>query len=384
MLILLAMLLCGAAQAQNPLLLRRVPAAEGWDVVARLVGQSATPVTPDGRFVWTPRQRLEVLFENGSAVGGSVRLVSEPGPNDDCYARIERMTTSVLVISCIGEKWATYENHEYVYNPQTRKLVRQFAYLPLGALQVRPEGTVMADFTEGNRTYLRVAIDSAGSPRVAGSVPAPAEGDAEASFGAIHLARQKNRYGSEHTVIAEGSKIYAPPQTDQATWKARRPDDVKSFLHPDQAEMNEEIGPHQWVGGRLWFGKTFYNSEGATGVGGFGYFDTARRAFQLYAPREIWRWSASAMLVETDAVWLALYRRGEYGNYPGGLLRWDRQSGSVRQFAMDQVGVAMARVAGVLCIGTTDGLVVLRGDTPASYLVDRAADGRWEIAERNR
>ena len=382
--ILLALLLCGSAQAQNPRLLRRVPAAEGWDVVARLVGQSATPATPDGRFGWTPRQRLEVLFENRSGAGGSVRVVSEAGPNDDCYARIERMTESALVVSCIGEKWATYENHEYVYNPQTRKLVRQFAYLPFGAGAAGRDGIVMRQVADEAKEFWRVEIDPAGQPRIAGPAAAPAEGDAKASFSAFRLARQKNRYGSEYTVIAEGSKVYELPQTDQATWQAARPDEVKSFLHPNEAERNEEIGPHQWVGGKLWFGKTFYDSEGMTGVGGFGYFDPARRAFHLYAPREIWRWSVAAMLVEADAVWLALDRRGEYNNYPGGLLRWDRHSGSVRAFPMDEIGVAITRIGGVLSVGTTEGLAILHGDRLDSYLVDRAADGHWEMAARNR
>ena len=109
------------------------------------------------------------------------------------------------------------------------------------------------------------------------------------------MARQKNRYGSEHAVTGEGERVYPLPQSDEATWKAARPDGVKGYLHPDQAEMNEEIGPHQWVGRNPWFGKTFYNSEGATG-----------------------------------------------------------------------------------------GLVILRSDQLTGYLVDRSADGRWEIAERNR
>ena len=82
-------------------------------------------------------------------------------------------------------------------------------------------------------------------------------------------------------------------------------------------------------------------------------------------------------------MWLALFRRGEYGNYPGGLLRWDRQSGSVRKTSMDQIGAGIARISGVLCVGATDGLAILRGDRPVSYLIDQAADGRWEIVARN-
>jgi len=201
--------------------------------------------------IWSPRQRLEVLFENASDPRPIVPVLSEPGPNNDCSARVERMTGTLLVVSCIGEKWATYENHEFLYNPHSRTMVRRIAYMPLGALQVRTDGIVMADFTQGTRTLLRVAVDAAGSPRITGPGRMLSAGDADDAYGPFHLARQKNRYGSEHAVIAEGSRFFPLPQSDQATWEAARPDDVKSFLHPDEAERNEEIGPHQWVGRNL-------------------------------------------------------------------------------------------------------------------------------------
>jgi hypothetical protein len=382
--LLLLGMLCGAARGQAPVVLRRVPAGGTWDVVARLAGQNAAAAAQDGRFVWTTRQRLEVVFENHADASQSVRMVSEPGPNDDCYARIERMTASALVVSCIGEKWATYENHEYLYDPQSRKLLRRFAHMPFGAAAAREDGVILRQGADEVKAFLRVGVDEGGEPHMAGPAAAPAEGDAEAAFGQFRLARRKNRYGSEYTVIAEGGRIYELPQSDLATWEAARPDDVKSFLHPDKAERNEEIGPHQWAGGNLWFGKTFYNSEGMTGVGGFGYFDTSRRGFRLYAPPEIQRCSVSAILVEADAVWLTLDRRGEYNNYPGGLLRWDWQSRRVREFPLDEIGVTIARIGRTMCVGTTEGLAIVRGDRLTSYLVDRGADGRWEIAERNR
>jgi hypothetical protein len=59
----------------------------------------------------------------------------------------------------------------------------------------------------------------------------------------------------------------------------------------------------------------------------------ATAQYRIIAPPEIYAWSVSAILVEPDSVWLALYRRGEYGNYPGGLLRWDRKAARVQHWA---------------------------------------------------
>ena len=178
-----------------------------------------------------------------------------------------------------------------------------------------------------------------------------------------------------------GQKSYPLAQSDLLTWRQARPDDAQTPALPNPAEMNEEIGPHQLEGNRLWFGKTFYNSEGSTGVGGFGYFDAATAAYRIYSPPAIQRWSVSAILVEADCVWLAPYRRGEYGNNPGGLLRWDRGSGQVRSFAVTDVVTSIVRAGSVIFLGSVGGIDALHGDRIARYFVDRSASGRYAVSD---
>jgi hypothetical protein len=186
-------------------------------------------------------------------------------------------------------------------------------------------------------------------------------------------------------VDREGTRdtVYLLPQTDLKTWQQAHPDDAKTYSHIELAEVDEEIGPHQVEDGRLWFGKSFYTAEGATGVGGFGYFDPATASYHLIAPPEIYAWSVSAILVEPDCIWLALYRWGEYGNYPGALLRWDRKAATVQNWKMPWNAANMARSGDAIYMGTTDGTAALRGDRIVSYFVDRSAAGRYERAARN-
>jgi hypothetical protein len=433
--VLAGMMLLGLAQAQDESLadraavaafqrvsglpravvMRRIPAEDQWDLVVALAsGQLCEPAPHPCS--WTTKDRLGVWLQDRDNPGKVQPLAIEPGPNDDCSARIEHITAQELVLSCIGEKWATYDNQNFVYNVRAGKLVSHFSYPPFYAARVlhgrNGPQFVMAD----NHRLLLVDIDSAtGEPRVVPAaearpvlaqipmmentfgdprelqtlhVPAP-QPEPVAGFGPgrrFHIARLKNKYGSEYTAVVEGEgatqKVYALAQTDMETWRRARPDDAKTYLHLDLAEMNEEIGPHQLAGGRLWFGKTFYNSEGATGLGGFGYFDTATARYRLIAPPEIYAWSVSAILVEPDSVWLALYRRGEYGNYPGGLLRWDRQAARVQHWDMPSVAVNIARAGETIWLGTVDGMVALRGDRVASYFVDRSPAGRYQMVLR--
>jgi hypothetical protein len=324
------------------------------------------------------------------------------------------------VLSCVGEKWATYENRKFVYDIRAKAVASYFSYPPYWTAQVlrgrggphfvmannqqlllvdvdqETGGLHVAPAGEAGRVLPQIPMEESkvGDRTFHTPVPPP---DSAAGFGPgqrFRLSKEKNKYGSEFTVIVEGpgpnQKSYPLAQSDLRTWQQARPDDVKSFARPDQAEMNEEIGPHQLEGGRLWFGKTFYNSEGFVGVGGFGYFDPATATYRLYSPPEIQRWSVSAILVETGCIWLALYRRGEFGNNSGGLLRWDRETAQVRSYAVTDVVTQIATHIAALntpagefvYLGATDGIVVLHGDQITSYFVDRTAGGRYIMAAR--
>ena len=98
--------------------------------------------------------------------------------------------------------------------------------------------------------------------------------------------------------------------------------------------------------------------------------------------RSIRKWSVSAILVEPECVWLALDHRGEYGNYPGGLLRWDRKTATVRMFKVETVVTGMVEASGTVYLGATDGIVTVKGEQVASYFVDARADGKYQVVGR--
>jgi hypothetical protein len=374
----------------HAVVLQRIVAEDGWDLVVALsAAQPCEPATLP--CWWNTKDRLGILLQNRDDPKKVIPLAIEPGPNDDCSTRVERFTLQELVLSCVGEKWATYDNQKFVYDVSARKLVRHFSYPPFSAERVL-HGRAGPQFvmTDKQRRWL-VDIDPAtGEPRllVVAEVPLP-PAELDVPFGPggrFHLSTLRDKFQSAYIAVTERQgakdKIYMLPQTDPATWQRARPDDAKTYLHIDMAEIREEIGPYQVEDGRLWFGKTFYNSEGGTGLGGFGYFDPATASYRLIAPPEIYAWSVSGMLLESDSIWLALYRRGEYGNYPGGLLRWDRSTQTVEHWDMPWIATCIARAGDAIYMGTTDGVAMLRGEQVTSYFVDRSADGRYRMAQR--
>ncbi len=188
-------------------------------------------------------------------------------------------------------------------------------------------------------------------------------------------------FGPQYKVIVQGEHRIPLPRSSVAEAVKRRPDAVRRGWHPASETIQEGIGPHQAWNDKLWFGKTFYDSEGLGGVGGFGYFDATTGRYTLYAPPEIWPWSVSTLLVEAGEVWLGLMHRGEYGDTSGGLLHWNRATKQVTKDPLHSVANAIRHSDKALYVATQDGIAVLRPDRQffEYYVVDVTAGGKYRV-----
>lgn len=150
-------------------------------------------------------------------------------------------------------------------------------------------------------------------------------------FGPFMVDEVREKAGSfEFVPAAEERSIRTPSlsancsslrvrQSTYAEFAEARPERVKNGYGPVGTELHESAGPCQLVDKRLWFGKTFYDGEGSTGIGGFGYLDTATRQYVMFSPPAIRPYSVTALLVEPDTVWLGATWWGEYGPGPSRL-----------------------------------------------------------------
>ena len=138
-----------------------------------------------------------------------------------------------------------------------------------------------------------------------------------------------------------GWKFYPLPQSSIETYdrlRPRDPGDASSRPTAGNYQRQEVIGPRQIEGDRLWLGNQYYDGEGDTGVGAFGYFDFSSRKYTLFSPPEIAHWEISALLVEPDVVWLGLDHFGEdISTFPGGFVRWDRAREQAHRYDLEFV-----------------------------------------------
>ena len=141
--------------------------------------------------------------------------------------------------------------------------------------------------------------------------------------------------------------------------------------------IEERVEAWQRLNGRIWWAKGFYEGEGWQGVGGFGYFDEWTGERRSYAPRELVNWSVGAMLVERDAVWMALVSHGEWGDAGGGVWRFDRIREEMERLGGEgSIVCEMQRVGDDLVMATDWGVMVWDGARMRRFAVDHQGELR--------
>ena len=179
--------------------------------------------------------------------------------------------------------------------------------------------------------------------------------------------------------VGDEYKLYELPKSTYEEFARARPRRVQDGYRPEVATFEEVIGTYQIVGERFWFGKTFNDGEGHTGVGGFGYFDPEEKKYVVFSPAELADWSASALLVEDEVVWVGRIRHPEGSAFSGGLLRYERDSGGAEEFDIGEVIFQMKRWQGSLYLATANGLYILQDDRLTRYVFEPTLDGGTAI-----
>jgi hypothetical protein len=185
----------------------------------------------------------------------------------------------------------------------------------------------------------------------------------------FHLEQGKDGFGTRsHGIIEDlGSgktRFYPLPQSTAQDYSRLRPGDLKGNpFKPETYDRQEVIGPYQVEGNRIWFGKSFYDSEGERGVGAFGYFDTSARTYALFSPPAVAPCEVSAILAQPQRVWIGLdHFIEDISTFPCGLVRWDKTTHQIKTYPLEFV-VESIRVEGnSLRLKTRGGYALLRDD----------------------
>jgi hypothetical protein len=348
------------------------------DLVIAIASTAKEPVQsgPDW-FYWDENQKLGLFLQQKTDPDRVYSLTFALG-SPDCSAHIERATSTDTVISCMPEQGNDSINQKFVYDLRAKRLVSHFAY--------RPYEMSQAFDGSGRRTVFvgQEVMDQA--KRVAvelypGETPEFRVLDKSEAAPWLSREGQGVRPGDSMNMMDDRGKTHLLPQSTHDELAKARPELIKAVYVSGGLHIEETIGPTQREGNKIWFGKTFYDSEGYSGVGGFGYFDTTDGQYHLFSLPEVADFSISALRVEHDAVWLGLCTRGEYGDGSGGILRYDRETYALRKYNLADIAFSIVVFGDRVIAGTDRGIAVMQADKTTRYFVDRTTNGRLRIAE---
>jgi hypothetical protein len=364
---------------------RRMDVGEGLDLVLAMGTQSRWPFDRQSRPSedWGPYRPLWLLLQQRSNPSRLYSLGTTVGPAD-CTAHIARMGATDVVLTCVGEKHDFGPAHKWVFDPRAKRLVSHFTYQPFVSYQVRrllPHGALIrarsadrtVDFTftvspSVSFTIPAVDRDAVNLLQLLPSASTPPLGTpfgSSRSFTLVELdGTATDNCGDNEVVIHE-----------RVPGKRRR-----QYRQP--LRQCGRIGPTQMDGDKLWFGRTYYAGEGRDGTGGFGYFDTLTRRFQVWSPPEIRDWSVSAIHTNEAAVWIGLVTRQEWGDWTGGILQFARDGRLQRRYDTPRSIVdQFVTIDDVEYALTDTGIIRLDDSGVHGYMVDQTSDGRLRVAE---
>ena len=270
-------------------------------------------------------------------------------PASDFY-KVLRADSTSIVLSRIGD-YGRSTSFKFFLDPISKKLIKQFVLTSAASLDSFPDKG-LASALNVPEDFLRV---------LKGRDPRPGPEDPWDKY------------------LPQVMRDHPMPSSTYADFARLRPGRVENGYGPESA-IGETPGPFQVDSSRIWFGKTFYDGEGESGVGGVGYFDKAKSTYTFLNIPEMAPWSVSALLVDDQILWIGLVGHPEGADYSGGLLRHDLKTGNTRRIPIGEVIQRIKAWNGRIYVATGGGASVIEGDGIVSrFMVEPDLNGEYII-----
>lgn len=282
------------------------------------------------------------------AGGGRVwDIAALPASSDFAY-KVLRADSASIVLSRIGD-YGMSTSFKLFLDPASKKLVKQIAF---GA-----------------------SLDAFSDDAVAAALGVP--GDLVKALRGSHSRRLSEEASDKD--LPQVMRDHPMPSSTYADFARLRPERVEGGYDSASA-IGEAPGPFQVDSSRIWFGKTFYDGEGESGVGGVGHFDTVNSTYTFLNIPEMAPWSVSALLVDDQILWIGLVGHPEGADYSGGLLRHDLKTGNTRRIPIGEVIQRIKAWNGRIYVATGGGASVIEGERVVSrFMVEPDLSGEYII-----
>ena len=279
--------------------------------------------------LWMPLYRRKItsliLRLQSRSDPNLVYLVGSKPAIPNCVPKVERISATDVIGSCEGENYAISPNWKFLFDPRAKALVNFLSYMPFfgqPSLCYRNG----CSFSDGQCGRVR-AVEY--QPSQTPPFRIMSEAEAKLWLKRVHILTGTVGWPPKQVISIDRRQpvppdIPLPPSTyDQ--FAAARPGRVKNGYERASAQIYDSIGPWKRENNLIWFGKSFYDGEGETGIGGFGYMDTTTQRLRIYAPPEMVDYSVPAMFVTPENIWM------DYSRLENSTLTAEAFCGSIAQ-----------------------------------------------------
>ncbi len=169
------------------------------------------------------------------------------------------------------------------------------------------------------------------------------------------------------------------PQPTYEDFKRIRPNRVADGYTEEIAQVGNALGPWQIEGNQIWFGTTFYDGEGTTGIGGFGRYNITTNKMEMTYLPEVASWSMSTLLMSDGILSMGLVSHPEGAEYSGGLVQYDINTKHTRHVEIPEIIQVITQVDNTLVLGTTNGITLIQGKTIHTGIFDINQKGNYQL-----
>lgn len=133
----------------------------------------------------------------------------------------------------------------------------------------------------------------------------------------------------------------------------QKPLDHTISIEPSDNDVSQDYGACALRDGNVWFGISYYDGEGQTGIGGIGRYDPRTGRSELRRPRLLRHSSIDHLLHDGEQLWFGTVSHHECLGTPPtlGLVRYDWRAGRALTFLDENDGPCGLLVNGLLQLG---------------------------------
>ncbi|MDH4227459.1 MAG: hypothetical protein OEV59_06870 [Deltaproteobacteria bacterium] len=313
--------------------------------------------------------------------------------NDSNLLHVNHASSEVVISDLFeGDYGVRYGRYQYLIDPKSRTVVAEQELPDLPIKFVKGIGDKVYFEFSGHTVEAVLSEDSSLKDILISSTngAVSVDGDNEKVLYAVNKNSKEHEYRLRTSIGTYGrtpSNIIEVVSGVRTEYKIPLPSEEEyKRIYPEQdyglddfSMSTHGFGGYHVVSSKMWFGTSFYNSEGEVSVSSIGNFDFEEMQYDVWYDKLFSPYSITALHVLGDDIWAAASVRSDEAEYPVAVLKLKYKKGGKIIFEPDYNIWGIGEYKGVLFFEADDGMYVLADRRLYRVLAAKDKEGKYKI-----